>query len=354
MIIWADGFDHYGTGGAGQTEMLAGAYADSSSGPTAAQHRTGTYSLPFNGTNDQTRRVFGSALTTVGVAGAFYLSALPATNQACALFSFRDGANKPQLTIELQTTGIIAAWRGNHTVNYFDTLLGSSSGALVAPSSWNHIEVKATFDTTTGSVEVRLNGVTVLNLTGVDTCNSEFNVESASQVVFGFLSNDSGRTMYLDDLVAWDTAGTYNNDFIGDQKVFTDMPDADTADVDWTPSAGGQRYAMIDEIPADGDATYDETLTTGNRMGVTFPDLDAAVVSVSALLFYAKTRKTDAGVCNLQVSAQSGAAEDAGADNPITTAYTYRWDVFEVDPNTSAPWAPAAASAAAMVIERTA
>lgn len=352
-IIWAESFDYYGSDAAGLAQMLDGAWADSTNGPTTDQKRTGLRSLPFSGTNSTSRRVFGAAHQTVGIAAAFYLTALPTINQACALFSFRDGANHPQLTLELQTTGIIGAWRGNHTVNYFDTLLGESTGDLVAPSSWNHIEVKAVIGNS-GSVEVRLNGVTIMNLTGVNTSNAEFGVQSASQVVFGFLSNNSGRTMYLDDLVAWDDSGTYCNDFIGDQKVFTHMPDADTADVDWTPSAGSDRYAMIDEIPADGDATYDTAVNAGDRMGVTFPDLDPEVISVTAVCVIHKTKKTDAGVAHLQASIQSGSSEQPGEDRSITTLYTYRWDNFEVDPDTSAPWTPSAASACAMVLERTA
>lgn len=355
MIVWADGFDHYGTGSGGADQMLEGAYAATSTGPTTDQARTGTCSFPCSGNNGQIRRVFGSALELAGLAAAFYLTSLPDINQACAPFTFRDSANKPQICIEIQTTGIIAVWRGAGD-NNFGAKLGESS-TLIAPASWNHLEVKAGFDGATGSVEVRLNGVTIVNLTGVNTVNSTSPATgelSASQVILGFVTNDNGRTMYVDDLVLWDGTGSYNNDFIGDQKVFTDMPIADTADVDWTPSTGSARYAMIDEIPANDDTDYDETLSNGDRMGVTFPALDGAVSSVAAVLFYAKTRKTDAGVCNVQVQAESSGSSALGADNPITTAYTYRWDVFETDPHTAAPWTPSNAGAAAMVLERTA
>jgi hypothetical protein len=66
---------------------------------------------------------------------------------------------------------------------------------------------------------------------------------------------------------------------------------------------------MIDEVPADGDTSYDESGATGDRMGVTFPALDAQVAQVLGVIFVAKTRKTDAGICTVQVSAKSGASE---------------------------------------------
>lgn len=356
MIIWADGFDHYGTSDAGDAQMLDGVYAAINNGSIVNTiSRTGTCSFECVGNNGRFRRVFGSALVTCGIAMAINLSALPVENQSCTPFIYSDSGNNPQVTIMIETTGIVSVWLGNGLDNYGTKL--ASSSTLVAAASWNHIESKVHFDDSAGAVEVRLNGVTIINVSGVQTVNAHSPASgelSASQVTVGQETNDSSFNMYVDDLILWDTSGTYNNDFVGDLKVFTDMPNADTADKDWTPLSGSATYPMIDEIPADGDTSYIESITTGDKSGVTFPALDAAVTSVAAVLFYAKTRKTDAGTANAQVSVVSGGVAQAGADNPITTQYTYRWDVFEVDPNTAAPWDPTAAGAASMVIERTA
>ena len=49
---------------------------------------------------------------------------------------------------------------------------------------------------------------------------------------------------------------------------------------------------------------------------------------------------------NLQMAMKSGASTGLGSDRPMTVAFTYWQDVFEVDPATSAQWLPAAVNAA--------
>lgn len=345
MILWADGFDAYG---ADEAQMADGLWASSSGDLVTTPVRTGTHSYHLSGNTDG-RRVFGGPLVTAGVAAAFFLGALPASDNTTNCFTFADAGNIPQVTIAIDTTGILSAWRGGPGVgDHYNTKLGDTGAPVLTANAWNHVEAKVKIHGSTGTVEVRVNGATVLALSGQNTGSAG----ETSQVRFD-VNGAFTLGYYLDDLVAWDTSGSLNNDFVGDVKVFTDLPNADTADVDWTPLTGSDRYAMIDEVPADGDTSYDESTTAGDKMGVTFPALDAAVAQVLGVILVTKTKKTDAGACTLQVSIDSGGSQDAGAANPITTAYTYRFDVFETDPDTAAPWVPAAAGAAALVLERT-
>lgn len=344
MMLWADGFDHYGDD---ESQMLDGPYASVNSTLSTTRARTGTRSLLVGSINGNGfRRVFGAAKTTVGVGMAMFHASIPDSNDMRALFEFNDGANNSQVTIWLQSTGAIEAKSGGSP----QVSLGLST-TLMTAGAWNHLEAKVVIDDTDGAVEVRLNGVTILNATNKNT--DRRGTGEVSQVFSG--SHQSHFIdVYADDLFAWDDAGAQNNDFVGDRKVFTDVPTADTAEVDWAPSSGGTRFAMIDEIPPDDDATYDTTTDTGDRMGVTFGDLPAEVVSVAAVILVHKSRKTDAGDCNVTVHADSGGDEADGTDRPMTTEYTFYHDVFELDPHTAAPFTNAAASAVAMVVERTA
>lgn len=343
-ILWAEGFDHYGDD---ETMMLDGPYAAvSGSTLTTAKARTGLRSLLTGSANGNGfRRVWGAAKSTVGIGAAFWHDALPSNNFSRMLFDFRDNANNNQVRLWLLSTGAIQA-----RADPFDGVTLGTSTALVTANAWNHIEAKVHIDSSAGTVEVRLNGVTVLNLTGVNTNHTA--TGETSQVFSGSLSTyfDS---VYMDDMVAWDTDGASNNDFIGDRKVFTDFPDADTADVDWTPNSGSNRWSRISENPPDGDTSYDSSASAGDKMGVTFPDLDAQVTSVTAVILLHKSKKTDAGDCNVQLHAISGADTADGTDRPMTTAYSLYQDVFEVDPATSAPWTNGGASAVAMQVERT-
>lgn len=343
-ILWAEGFDHYGDD---ESMMLDGPYAAVNSTLTTAKARTGARSLLLGSANGNgIRRVWGATKATVGIGAAFWNDALPSSNRARLIYSFRDATNTEQIELWLQSTGAIEATTGNPVIR---VSIGVST-TLVTANAWNHIEAKVHIDSSAGTVEVRLNGVTILNLTGKNT-NPTTSGET-SQVFSGSVGTYFDA-VYIDDLYAWDTAGAANNDFIGDKKVFTDFPDADTADVAWTPLSGSTRYQMIDENPPDGDTSYDSSDTAGQKMGVTFPDLDAQVTTVVAVVLLHKSKKTDAGDCNVQLHAISGGDTADGTDRPMTTAYSLYQDVFEVDPHTSAPWTNGGASAVAMQVERT-
>lgn len=347
MILWADSFDHYGTTTA---LMLDGSWAEASGQISATFARTGAESYRITG-NTIGRRVFGGAKVTSGVAMALYCTILPVADNTSAPFTFCDAANVPQITITLDTTGILSCWRGNGSGSKFQTKLGDTGVPVITANAWNHIEAKVKIDNSTGTVEVRVNGVTVLNLTGQDTQasglaeSSQVRVEVTGAGVTGF---------YIDDIIAWDTTTSFNNDFVGDRKVITDFPDADTADVAWTRSTGSSNFGVIDENPPNDDTDYLTTSTLNAKAGVTWPDLPTEVTNVAAVIFTHRSKKTDAGDANIQLTLGSGGGSSAvGTDRPITTAYTLYWDVFQVDPQTSAPFTRAAAQDASWTEKRT-
>lgn len=345
-LLWIDSFDHYGTV---LTNMTDGAWAEADATISGTQARTGAKSYHLTG-NTIGRRVFGGAKTTVGVGGAFYCDILPVANQTTDPITFCDAGNFPQITVALDTTGVLSIWRGNGSGSRFTTKLGDSGVPVITAAAWNHIEAKCKISNTIGTVEVRVNGVTVINLTGQDTDAGGGEVSQVRFEVTGL--GTSG--FYVDDVFAWDTAGSLNNDFIGDRKVVTDFPNADTADVAWTRSTGSTNFGVIDENPPNGDTDYLTTTNTGDKAGVTFPNLPTEVTGIAGVVFVQKTKKTDAGIANTELHLKSGASTANGADRPMTTQYTLYHDVFETDPNTSAPFTRTAAQAASWTIERTA
>ncbi len=347
MILWADSFDHYGTVNANMTD---GAYAESSGTISGTQARTGSKSYRCTG-NTLIRRVFGGPLVTVGVAGAFFFATLPVIDNVSPPLTFCDASNTPQVTITVDTTGVISVWRGNGSGSKFTTKLGDSGVPAITANAWNSIEAKVKIANSGGTVEVRVNGVTVINLTGQDTQAS--GAAETSQVRWE-VTGAGTEGYYVDDVVAWDTTGALNNDFLGDRKVVTDFPNADTADVAWTRSTGSTNFGVIDENPPNGDTDYLTTTNNGDKAGVTFPNLPTEVTQISAVVFIQKTKKTDAGTANTQLHLKSGASTANGTDRPMTTAYTLYHDVFETDPATSAPFTRSAAQAASWTIERTA
>ncbi len=360
-LLWCDGFDHYGLD---ENNMLDGPWAEilvpavDRLKVSTALPRAGTHSLEFklDGTSSANplfiRRVLGAPLATAGIGGAFYVTSLPVVNGALGIINFRDAANASQLTVCIQSTGAIAVYRGIAG----DTLLGTST-ILMTAAAFNHIEVKVTIDDDVGAVEVRLNNVTVLDLSGVDT-QATGNAET-SQIAIGRLGPTGAGSqnisrMYVDDVFAWDTTGSYNKDFIGDHQVITLWPNGDTGQTDWIRNTGSTDFETIDEADPDDDTTYVEADGSSQISEYDLDDLPSLVSSIAAVQPTARMKKTDAGGARVQQSLISGGSEFNGADRNITTFYTYWPDISEVDPNTSLPWTKTALDAALYKIERTA
>lgn len=348
-ILWADSFDHYGDD---ESNMLDGPYSEVVGTISTDQARTGARSWS-QGNFCTLRRQFGAAKTEVGVGMAVYFNSLPGGNGYTEVISFRANTNFAQVRLCVESTGAIGAYaREDNDIHGATIHLGTSTG-LLAANSWNHIEAFIAVDSTDGAVEVRLNGVTIMNLTGI---NTDINGTGEVSQYASFMSRNIGTSgsYFIDDVIAWDTAGSVNNDFIGDKKVFTDFPNADTAVADWTPSSGSSLFAMVDQTAPDDDTTYDSASSSGEAMELGYPAVDASVVTVAAVILVSRARKTDAGTCTLLQGTVSSGSTAEGVDHPITTQYTYYEDAIEVDPHTSAPWLPAAVSAAKHKIARSA
>lgn len=356
-ILWIDGIDHYGTD---KTNMTDGSWAEVGASDFAistANPRTGAHSLHFANTSSSgadTRRVFGGAKTTVGMGAAFWLSNLPTDNDEAQIFGFRDTANAEQVVIILQTTGIIEAFRGAPGSNS----LGATSTPAVTAEAYTHIECMVTIDDSAGAVEVRVNGVTVLSIAGADTAQTT-NIET-SQVAVGKRQGTFNATgiddLYIDDIFCYDDTGSFNNTFIGDRKVITLIPDADTAQADWTPLSG-TGFSNIDELDPDDDTSYisagpSASPALSSEFGLS--DLPAGVSSVSAVVMVNRMLKTDAGTADVQPSLISVSSEATGTAHVLTEAYKYYHDVVEVDPDTTSPFTPSAVDALKLKVERTA
>jgi hypothetical protein len=349
-LLWCDGWDHYGVIG----NLTEGAWAEIIGGFTLStvNPRTGTYAMRGPSSSSSLRRVLGGAKTTVGIGAAFYFANLPPVARIVRIFDFRDANNVVQVSIGLDTTGTISAYRG--TVNG-GTLLGVTASPSVSAETYQHIEAMVFFSQTVGTVEVRVNGVTVLSLTGLDTVASA--LVEASQISVAGCTGSNGVTTDVDDIFCYDDTGSFNNTFLGDRRVLTLFPDADTVQADWTPVGSGTGFGAIDEANPDGDTTYISAGVPGSPTPTSefgMENLPAGVSAISGVVLVNMSRKTEAGAANVQMSVISGASETAGTDQPMTEIYTYRQDVFEIDPDSAAPFTTAEVDALLIKADRTA
>lgn len=373
-LLWMDGFDHYGDD---ESKMLDGAWAEyfgatwgnaGSAYLDTAKARTGARAIhfkigiPFGSTYASGqqrvwwRRVFGENKVRAGVGLAIYMDELPANPNRIGV-SFCDENNAAQLTCYVLPTGAWQVYRGGIPTSIngsIGTLLGTSAVALVA-KGWNHVEIWATADDAAGAVEIRVNGVTVINLTGIDTVASSLvHFAQVRYGEFGWRSQDVGMQAdwYIEDLFAADDQGLINNDFIGDKKVYTKFPDADTTTQDWIPSTGATAWEILSNNPAD-DAEFLTADNPGDTLIEEVEDLPADVVSIAGIMPTARAWKTDAGNAKIQLGMLSGSSLDVGVEHALSMAISYHWDVFELDPDTGAAWTVEGYNAAQVQVERT-
>jgi hypothetical protein len=173
---------------------------------------------------------------------------------------------------------LLRVYRGTQT----GTLLATAN-QLLGAALWTFLEVKATVADNGGVVQARLDGTQVLGFTG-DTRNAGIAEFATVRFSNHFVGSGTRHLLRLDDVYLCDTAGSRNNDFLGDVRVVTLRPNADTPQADFTPSAGRVRYSLLAEAPDDdGDATYVESGTVGHKDLYGYQDLTGTPAAIMAV-----------------------------------------------------------------------
>lgn len=187
------------------------------------------------------RKVLPSTYTTLGVARRIHMSQIPPSLNNCPIITtFKTAANSGILSIFCDTSGRIFACSGATTAG---TVYGTTDGPVLTANAWAHVETKVTISASVGTIEVRVNGVTKLNLSGLNLGST-----AIGQLEFGHYGNGvgSGNHTRLKDLVIWDDSGDTDNDFFGSVSVFYRKVTGTITIGGWTLSAGTTAVNLID------------------------------------------------------------------------------------------------------------
>lgn len=315
-LLWVDGFDTYGTT-IGQYATPTGALGwrymlESATYGTVRAARLGSGRSIGLGYYIRTPALTTDATLIVGY--GLYIPADSAGNGT--ILELYDGTTRGlYLYLRMDADGEIEVWRDEGT----DVLLGTTSGAAIRMVSWFYLEVKAYCHDSAGTVEIRVNGTTRLTLSGVDT--------KASTMSHGYWDRVQLRgTMYggawFDDLYICDGTGTKNNDFLGVCKVETVFPTSDAGTNQWTPQAGADHYAMVDDgALADTDATYLEDSTSSHLDQFGFGDVSSLLATVKGVSIMSDCRETDASDFTLIQRAERTSVSEGSAVAVTPKAY---------------------------------
>lgn len=254
---------------------------------------------------------------------------------------------------------LVRFWSGGNTVG---VLFINASGALaygrtptagvvvatdtIAEGSEAYVEASLQWALgATSTVKFWVNGVASGEHTAIDTTQNGSSVDA--MILFGSGSGYSGL------LASWkfgDIVMHTGTPPVGDVGVYYLPADEDGADADFTPSAGADHYAMVDEIGPDGDTTYNESDgTVGHRDGYLTAGISGlTILSVGAL---ARLRKTDTGTSAVKLGVLYNLDESQGAAVGLSETYGSFVDFFDVNPDTAAAWLAAQIATTAATVE---
>lgn len=359
MLIWADSFDHYGTGATGRTNMLQGSYANvggasTFASPVNTRARTGDNSLRMSGSGTSstanTRRVLsGSTRFTVGFGFSLYLEALPSINNRLG-FAFVSPDASFEISASFQNDGAIEFRRGSTS----GTVIGLTDAGIIGTGSFQHIEFAALIDPIVGWIELRAEGVQVFRIEDVNTGS-----DGVSSIRWGGISatGTDGLTVdsWWDDIFAWDDSGDVNNDFVGPARVLTLFAEADEATQDWSvvgvsPAEG---FAAVNQVPPDGDTAYIDAAEVGEISEFTCPELPPEIVGVPGIYIPTMARLADAGIGRLRVSLVDDSLVEAGPEQSLTPVFTYRGSMFQLNPVLENIWTKERFEGAKIRVEKT-
>lgn len=391
MLLWCDSFSTY-------TDLTTRYNGDANgwwipNSPTAARFDTaGMLLSPFNNTKLNTFNLGNKTTMTLGAALYIPLASGNSVNIGM-LLGFWDGAT---VQTNISMTGSFTV-PGSFQAQRNGTNIGSPSAAVFTFNAWHYIELQVTFNGTTGAVTLKLDGNTVLSLTGVNTIATANAYANAA-----FIGGNVG--IWWDDFYVADTTGSVNNSFLGEIKVSGSLPTGNGTQMDyssnvntWTANAvmtkdltisDGTNLQRVSAVTSDAKTgatapTWNSTLngtTTDNHVtwtnigtlaayklvnGATSDDDSSYVAdgiandqarftfasatgsAVKGVMLFARVRKDDMGVRAFRFVAKSASSQaDNGTDLTVSTTWQNWSTIFENDPATGGAWTPPALNAA--------
>lgn len=336
-ILCIDGFDSY----APDTTSCAvaiGSYLDNSNGMSPVSRNVTRFGTGFSlaATDGNTyascvRAPFSDRpIATMGMAVQKKGSGL------IQLCSFGESSGSDfQVGLQFNAGNQLVVRRGNPTAG---TILASGTRAA-AIDEWNYIEMKVGIHASTGFVEVRINNITDINVTGVNTRNT-----ANSFVNRLCLQGGNGYNVLIDDLYITDE-NLPNSGFLGDCRVQTLVPTGSGINNGWTPTGATSGWQCVDDTAAQVNGTYTDTdfvyaSSTGLKFEYTMADLSGTSPTIFGITLSNVSKKGDAGARTCQNLIYTNSTEVSGVAYNLSTSYINYSDIWNTNPVTGSSWTP--------------
>ena len=321
-LIFMDSFDHYGPGFT-LPEKWTGATANTQI--TLGVGRTGAAACQI-------------LAGTVGCAKTFAQTTnlLACTNWYCT---------QPGLALVISNlnaiNGVVGlVVLGNGDVQVINTPFNvqysygqAGKPGLVSFGVYNNIALQVVAGIANGVINVWVNGVQVMHLTGVNTIvgGGPGPYLTYYETVYLCAPGNSGWTCYHDDVYMLDC--TDGDTYRGAARIYAVVPYANSTPVEWTPLAN-QNWQEVSTIPPPGDSSYVSSSTVGNvdqylYLGSVVP-AGAAILGVQHCL----DMRVDGG----SRSVASDMAGIVAAGQALPSGYAIFTTPYDKNPATAAAW----------------
>jgi len=264
------------------------------------------------------RRTFKRNLDTIYCGAAFQLNVLLDR----VLFIFLDN-NTPHATISVRPDGRISILGPGNTE------VAVSTAALVT-GTFYYIEANLIVANSGGFVEVRVNEVSVVTYTG-DTQGASNAFATNIQIGQGA----SSAPAYISDFYVHTTR------YLGDIKVRYIKPNGNGTNRDFSLSTGTDDFAVLDDVPPNGDTDYAYSETVNDKISCAMEDVDLLGGTCEGIQVLANVRKDEANVRKIKTLILEGGTETLGDEESIPTGYYYATTCYDENPRTSAAWTDA-------------
>jgi len=278
--------------------------------------------------------------TTTSILGiAFFLSYGDPTNPIIVLQDSTTSRTNPTTQVDFRVTSDAA-----FQITRNGTIIGTTLPNLFTWNFWNYLEIKTYIATSGGGyVQIRINGQTLYNVTGLTTQYTGNNFINMVRIQpFGTTGQFNFK---IDDMYLADSTGTVNNTFLGECRVQTQFATANGERNDFVAFGAGTNWQCVDDNPvADDDTTYVKSGVVG-----AIDDYTMGTINLTGTIFGVQAnvvqKKDDVGVRTVAPLIKSNGTYFLGTGVTCQSDYTTAQQIWQTEPSASTTWTNASVNA---------
>lgn len=213
------------------------------------------------------------------------------------------------------------------------SVVATSTTPLVS-NTWHLFEAHLKVDNA-GVFELKQDGIQTITYSGDTQPGLATTIDKIQFGCSGF------EIVQIDDIAINDITGAVDNSWIGDGHVIMLKPDANGDSSQLTGSDGNStdNYLLVDDVPSDGDTTYVQSATAGQKDLYNLSACGLSNVVIGRVWAEARAIDTGSGGGQVKLVTKAGATETDSAALTLSTSYAaIKSAEMLVNPADSAAW----------------